>query len=101
MTPALDHLRDHPDFILLVRLKQRLTWSLTLLMLLAYFSFVLLVAFAPALLGSPLGRGVTSIGMLLGTSMVLLAFALTGIYVRQTNKVLDPLNDRLKQEYQP
>ncbi|MDF3936550.1 DUF485 domain-containing protein [Pseudomonas citronellolis] len=98
MTLTLERLREHPDFLLLVRRKQRLAWTLTSLLLLAYYGFVLLVAFAPGLLGQPLNGGVTSLGMLLGVALIVFAVLLTGIYVRHTNKVLDPLNDRLKRE---
>lgn len=48
MTPQdPERLRQHPDFIQLVRRKQRLTWSLTLAMLAIYYGFVLMMAFAP------------------------------------------------------
>lgn len=54
MTPHdLERIRQHPDFIQLVRRKQRLTWSLTGAMLVIYYGFVLLVAFAPACSASP------------------------------------------------
>ncbi|MDW3715693.1 MULTISPECIES: DUF485 domain-containing protein [Pseudomonas] len=102
MTPQdLDRIRQHPDFIQLVKRKQRLTWSLTAAMLAIYYGFVLLVAFAPELLGRSLSGGVTSVGMLVGVVIILLAFGLTGIYVVRTNRVLDPLNDKLKQECAP
>ncbi|MGH8391048.1 MAG: DUF485 domain-containing protein, partial [Pseudomonas sp.] len=42
--------------------------------------------------------GVTTVGMLVGVVIVLLAFALTGFYVYRANHVIDPLNDKLKQE---
>ncbi|WP_375738332.1 DUF485 domain-containing protein [Pseudomonas boanensis] len=99
MTPQdLDRIRQHPDFLQLVRRKQRLTWSLTAAMLVIYYGFVLLVAFAPGVLGQPLSGGVTTVGMLVGVVIVILSFALTGIYVQRTNAILDPLNDKLKQE---
>jgi len=41
---------------------------------------------------------VTSVGMLVGVLVVLAAFALTGFYVYRANRVIDPLNDKLKQE---
>jgi len=44
---------QNPDFIQLVRRKQNLYWSLSLIMLVIYFGFVLLVAFSPATLGQP------------------------------------------------
>ncbi|MCY1210271.1 Inner membrane protein YjcH [compost metagenome] len=98
MTPQdLARIRENPDFIQLVRRKQRLTWSLTFTMLVIYYGFVLLVAFAPGVLGQSLNGGVTSVGMLVGVVIILLSFALTGIYVKHTNG-LDSLNDKVKQE---
>ncbi|MGC5698679.1 DUF485 domain-containing protein [Pseudomonas sp. NFXW11] len=101
MTPQqIEHITRHPDFIQLVRRKQRLYWSLTLIMLLAYYGFVLLVAFHPGLLGRSLSGGATSIGMPVGVAMIVLAIALTGFYVHYSNRRLDPLNARLKRECQ-
>ncbi|UVJ42257.1 DUF485 domain-containing protein [Pseudomonas sp. LS1212] len=94
----IDIISRHPDFQQLIRRKQRLNWTLTLTMLVIYYGFVLLVAFSPSTLGQSLNGGVTSVGMLVGVVMVLLSFALTGIYVYRANNVLDPLNDKVKQE---
>lgn len=101
MTPKdPERLRQHPDFIQLVRRKQRLTWSLTLTMLAIYYGFVLTMAFAPGLLGRPLNGGATSIGIPVAVTVILLSFLLTAFYVRQTNQVLDPLVAKLQQEAQ-
>ncbi|GLR38677.1 hypothetical protein GCM10011247_40760 [Pseudomonas plecoglossicida] len=99
MTPEhIESISNHPDFQHLVRRKRRLNGSLTLAMLVIYYGFVLLVAFSPSTLGQSLSGGVTTVGMLVGVLMVLLSFALTGIYVHRANNVLDPLNDKVKQE---
>lgn len=101
MTPQdPERLRQHPDFIQLVRRKQRLTWSLTLTMLAIYYGFVLTMAFAPGVLGQPLNGGATSIGIPVAVVVILLSFTLTAFYVRQTNQVLDPLVAKLQQEAQ-
>ncbi len=94
----IDIISRHPDYLQLIRRKQRLNWTLTLAMLVIYYGFVLLVAFSPSTLGQSLSGGVTSVGMLVGVIMVVLSFALTGIYVYRANNVLDPLNDKIKQE---
>lgn len=99
MTPQeIQQISQHPDFIQLVRRKQNLYWSLSLAMLVIYYGFVLLVAFSPSTLGQSLSGGVTTVGMLVGVVIVLLAFALTGFYVCRANHVIDPLNEKLKQE---
>jgi uncharacterized membrane protein (DUF485 family) len=99
MTPQdIELIGQHPDFIQLVRRKQKLYWSLSLAMLVIYYGFVLLVAFSPSTLGQSLSGGVTTVGMLVGVVIVGLAFALTGFYVYRANNVIDPLNEKLKQE---
>lgn len=102
MTPQdLEQLQRNPDFIQLVRRKQRLTWSLTASMLVIYYGFVLLMAFAPQVLGRPIDGGATNVGILLTVAVILLSFALTALYVWQTNKVLDPLTEKLLREDRP
>ena len=99
MTPQdVELISKHPDFIQLVQRKQKLYWPLSLIMLVIYFGFVLLVAFSPNTLGQSLNGGVTSVGMLVGVLVVLVAFALTGFYVFRASHVIDPLNEKLKKE---
>jgi uncharacterized membrane protein (DUF485 family) len=66
----------------------RLALTLTILMLLTYFGFVLLVAYDKPLLGQILTPGL-SIGILLGALVILVAWLLTGIYVRWANRTYD------------
>ena len=66
----------------------RLALTLTALMLVTYFGFVLLVAYDKPLLGTTLTPGL-SLGILLGACVILVAWALTGIYVRWANRVYD------------
>lgn len=97
-TQDLEHIQQNPDFIQLVRRKQRLTWSLTLTMLATYYGFVLLLAFAPGVLGQSLNGGVTSVGIPVVIGLILLSFTLTALYVYQTNRALDPLVKKLQKE---
>jgi uncharacterized membrane protein (DUF485 family) len=71
--------------------------QLTLAMLVIYYGFVLLVAFSPYPRPVPQRRR-DQRRHAGGCVMVLLSFALTGIYVHRANNVLDPLNDKVKQE---
>lgn len=99
-TQELETFRRHPDFIQLVRRKQRLTWSLTLCMLAIYYGFVLVMAFLPETLGRSVSGGVTSVGIPVAIAIILLSFVLTAYYVRTTNRDLDPLTAKLLQETQ-
>jgi uncharacterized membrane protein (DUF485 family) len=73
----------------------RVAISLTAAMMVAYFGFVLLVAFNKPLLGTILAPGV-SLGMLLGVLVIVVAWALTWVYVRWANTHYDASLDRLR-----
>jgi uncharacterized membrane protein (DUF485 family) len=66
----------------------RIAISLTVAMMVIYFGFILLVAFNKPLLGT-LVTGGLSLGMLLGTVVIVAAWALTWIYVRWANTHYD------------
>ena len=78
-----------------------LSWTLATLMLGVYCGFILLVAFAPDLLKQRIGDGVTTLGFPLGLGVILVAIALTGIYVWRANSEFDRLTAELKREVQP
>lgn len=76
---------------------RRWTIALTLcaLMLLAYFGFILLVAFDKPLLSTLLGPGL-SLGILLGAMVIVFAWVLTLIYVQWANTVYDTEIEELR-----
>ena len=79
--------RSHALVVLAAR-RWRIARALTVSMLVTYFGFVLLVAYDKPLLGKILMPGL-SLGILLGALVILVAWALTGIYVRWANRVYD------------
>ncbi len=87
-----------PHFQELVRQRTRFTWTLSLVMLVIYFGFILLVAFAKPLLATKVGDGVTSLGIILGLGVIFSAFILTGIYVQRANSRFDELTRHLTRE---
>lgn len=91
----IDTIERDPDFQHLVRRRSSFAWLLSVLMGLIYFGFILLVAFAPGLLGTPIGKGVTTIGIPLGLFVIVSAFILTGLYVRRANSEFDTLTEKI------
>ena len=87
----LAKIEQDPNYQELVRRRSSLGWMLSLIMMVIYFGFILLVAYAPKFLGTPIGTGVTTIGIPIGLSVIVLAFVLTGIYVRKANSSYDAL----------
>lgn len=83
----------------LIRRRGRYAWTLSGMMLAAYFGFILLVAFDKPLLARPVGGGVTSLGILIGFTLIVLAVALTGLYVRRANREFAPMVAELIAEH--
>lgn len=88
-------IQSDPEFQHLVTTRTRFSLILTVVTLLIYFGFILLIAFAPHVLGHSLAGGVTTVGIPLGVGVIVAAFVLTGIYVRRANTEFDALTERL------
>jgi uncharacterized membrane protein (DUF485 family) len=86
-----DEVVADPRYQRLIRRRGRFTWTLTAIMLTAYFGYIALIAFDKPVLARPIGGGVTSLGIPVGVGIILLAIVLTGLYVRRANKEFDPL----------
>jgi len=74
----------------------RVSITLTGCMMAVYFGFILLVAFNKPLLGLRVATGL-SLGMLMGVSVILVAWVLIWVYVRWANTHYDAALRRLRQ----
>ena len=83
-----------PNFIELVKTRKSLGWTLTIIMLLIYYGFIALVAFAPSVIGIDVGAGIT-LGLPLGVGVILSAILLTGFYVMRANGRYDELTRKI------
>jgi uncharacterized membrane protein (DUF485 family) len=97
---GIEHERilSSPKFQALVAERSSFAWKLSAIMLVIYYGFVLLVAFAKPLLAMKVAGGVTSVGILLGLFVIVSAFVLTGIYVQRANGRFDALTRDLTKE---
>ncbi|MET0972726.1 MAG: DUF485 domain-containing protein [Thermoleophilaceae bacterium] len=73
----------------------RVALSLTGAMLVVYFGFILLIAFAKGFLAREITDGL-SVGMALGVLVILATWALTWTYVLWANRVYEPALARLR-----
>ena len=83
-----------PNFIELVKTRKSLGWTLTIIMLLIYYGFIALVAFAPSVIGIDVGSGIT-LGLPLGVGVIVSAILLTGFYVLRANGRYDELTRKI------
>jgi uncharacterized membrane protein (DUF485 family) len=94
-----DKIKADPEFQALVKKRRRFSLTLSGIILVIYFTFILTLAYAPSVFATTLYESsVTSIGIPVGISIIIIAFALTGIYVRKANTDFDAILNRLKDD---
>lgn len=91
---------ENPTFQTLVRERTSFGWTLSAIMLVIYYGFILLVAFGKGFLATKVGSGVTSVGVVLAFLVILAAFILTGIYTFRANGRYDDLAEQLRKDMQ-
>ena len=73
-------------------------WRLTLVMMIAYYGFILLVAFNKSFLSQKLGAGVMTMGIPIGFGLIVFTIAITAYYVNRANREFDALSDAIAKE---
>jgi len=87
-----DHIGNNAKFHDMVQQKSKLSWTLAALILIVYYSFILVIAFAPDMLGVPISEDSTATwGIIIGLGVILFTFVITGIYVHRANTIFDKL----------
>lgn len=88
----------NPHYQQLVRLRTRFGWTLTALIMIVYYGFILLIAFNKELLATRIGSGVMTWGIPAGLFVIVFTVVLTGIYVSRANKQFDELTESIRRE---
>ncbi|MDD5406059.1 MAG: DUF485 domain-containing protein [Sulfurovaceae bacterium] len=86
----------NPKYQELVTKRSKFAWTLSIIILVVYYAFVLVIAFDSSLLGIKVGSGVTTVGIPVGIGIILLSFILTGVYVKRANTEFDDLTNEVK-----
>ena len=82
----------------LVATRSTYGWTLTWIMMLVYYGFILLIAFDKELLSKKTGDGVMTWGMPIGLFVIVFTVIITGIYVRRANTEFDDLTAAIRKE---
>lgn len=90
-TQLAEKIASHPKYQELKAKRSSFGWWLTLLMMIVYYGFIVLVAFNKPFLSSKLGAGVMTVGMPIGLFVIVFTIVITGIYVRRANNEFDAL----------
>ncbi len=82
-----------PNYQKLRSRRNRLGWTLTLLMMIVYYGFIVLVAFDKSFLAQRMGEGVMTLGIPIGFGVIVFTIVITAYYVRRANAEFDALSD--------
>jgi uncharacterized membrane protein (DUF485 family) len=89
---------NNPNYQALKAKRTRFGWWLTLVMMIVYFGFILLVAFNKSFLSQKLGGGVMTMGIPLGFGVIVFTIVITAYYVNRANREFDALSDAIAKE---
>ena len=94
-----EKIQNNPKYQQLVHQRDSLAWTLSAIVCVIYFGFILMIAFTPGFLTTPIAAdSVIPMGMPIGVGVIVASCLLTGIYVYRANNVFDPLIKEIMQE---
>ena len=92
-------IKNNPNYQKLVSTRSKFAWTLTIIILVVYYAFILFIAFSPETLGDRISPdAMMTVGIPVGVAIIVFAFALTGIYVKRANSEFDGLLNNLKSD---
>jgi uncharacterized membrane protein (DUF485 family) len=94
-------IRANPKYQHFIRMRNTYSIVMSILGFIAYYGFIVLVAFDKGFLSQKLSAGgVTSIGIPIGVGVILFTIMITWIYVRRANSEFDDINAEIIREAQ-
>jgi uncharacterized membrane protein (DUF485 family) len=88
-----------PKYMALVKKRSALAWTLSAIVCVIFYGFILLIAFAPGFLTQPIAAGsVIPVGLPMGVGVILASCLMTGIYVYEANAKFDPMFEEIVRE---
>ncbi len=92
-------IKNNPKYQHLVSTRSKFAWTLTIIMLVVYYAFILFIAFSPETLGTKISPdGMATWGIPIGIAIIVFAFVMTGVYVRRANSEFDGILNELKSD---
>jgi uncharacterized membrane protein (DUF485 family) len=94
-------IRANPKYEQFVNTRNRYSTIMAIVGAIAYYGFILLVAYDKEFLAQKIGEGYTmSIGIPIGVGVIVFTIILTWIYVRRANSEFDDTNAEIIKEAQ-
>jgi uncharacterized membrane protein (DUF485 family) len=91
-------IESNPNYRRLVAKRTKFGWTLTALMMIVYYGYILLIAFNKELLARKIGDSVITWGIPIGLFVIVFTIVITGIYVWRANREFDDLTAEIRRE---
>ena len=96
---VVERIQQNPKFLQMVSIRNNYSIIMSILMLVVYFGYILLIAFNKPFLATKVGDGsAMSIGIPLGLGVLVFTVIITAIYVRRANTEFDAMKDEIVRE---
>ena len=96
----IKHIKNNPKYKKLTRERSKFAWKLSIIMLVLYYSFILIIAFNPSLFGMPISENtILTLGIPVGIIIIIISFILAGVYVNRANGEFDELTNEIKTDF--
>jgi uncharacterized membrane protein (DUF485 family) len=95
----VERIQKNPKFLQFVRMRNNYSIVLSILMMIVYFGYILLIAFDKQFLATKVATGSTmSVGIPMGIGVLVFTIIITAIYVRRANTEFDATKDEIVKE---
>ena len=89
-----------PEFQELVKKVTVVSLTFTAVMMIVYYSFILMLAYAKEFLSTPICVGcATNYGIVIGIGVIIFSWLITGAYIWWANTNYDPVVKRIRERF--
>ena len=70
----VEQVKNNPKYQKLVSERSKFAWTLSIIMLVVYYAFIMTIAFSPETLGTKIGSGVMTVGIPVGIAIISVSY---------------------------
>ncbi|MDP3511789.1 MAG: DUF485 domain-containing protein [Sulfuritalea sp.] len=95
----VERIQKNPKFLKMVSIRNNYSIIMSIMMMVVYFGYILLIAFNKPFLATKVSAGsVMSVGIPMGLGVLVFTIIITAIYVRRANTEFDAMKDDIVKE---
>ena len=96
---VVEKIQNNAQFQELVARRNRFAWTMSIIVLVVYYTYILVIAFKPEVFATPISStSIISIGIPIGAGIILFSWIMTGIYIRRANNEFDEMTKQIQEE---